>query len=263
MSAKKKAAVKPPSSADTQPPSVRPWMVSGEVSNPLAASARVKPQAADLLLVCLQDPFDAVGDSSIIAHSAVATADGNSAHLWKLEAVMEMNPPRFFAGWATRGSFTLDLSVTAAASAAAGSWGGTVRTTSGSGNCRVIVMRDSNNKVRFSLASGARHAAEKSMPLPDDRRFLNADIAFELNGTAGLSAGAVAVISNRSWSHLIAGSTAATKGLAFDGKWRHNLEAADGDSSVPGRWAFAVMTREAYDAHCLNHGLTPCIPGDS
>lgn len=203
-----------------------------------------------------------MGDSSTIVRATVPTADGNAVHLWQLEAVMEMNTPRFFQGWATRASFTLDLSVHAAVSPAAGTWGGTARTTSGSGNCRVIVMRDSNNKVRFSLASGSRHATEKSMPLPDERRFFNADIAFELNGSSGLSAGAVAVVSKNQWSHLLTGSSAATLGLAFDGKWRKNLDATDGDASVIGAWAFAVMTREAYEALCVNHAWAPYILGD-
>jgi len=223
----------------------------------------VIPPAEDLLLVCLQDPFDAVGDSSAIVRSTVPTAAGNAAHAWMLEAVMELNPPRFFAGWATRGSFTLDLSVHAAASPAAGTWGGEVRTTSGSGNCRVMVMRDATNKVRCSLASGARHAAEQAMPSPDTGRFLNADIAFELNGAGGLSAGAVAVISSCNWSRLIAGSTAATQGLAFDGKWRQKLAAGDGDATAQGGWAFVVLTQGDYEALCLNHGWLPYILGDA
>lgn len=170
---------------------------------------------------------------------------------------MEMNPPRCFEGWATRGSFTLDLSVSATALPAAGTWGGTVSTLSGSGNCRVIVMRDADDKVHFSLASGACHASEKAMPMPDGHRFLNADIAFELNGKSGLSAGAVATVSNRSWSRLIAGSAVATKGLAFEGNWRRNLDEGDGDSTVAGAWAFMVMTKEAYEALCLSHGWVP------
>jgi hypothetical protein len=225
----------------------------------LETKPHATPQTPDLLLVCLQDPFDAVGDSSTIVRSTVPTADGNSAHLWQLEAVMELNTPRFFEGWATRGSFTLDLSVNASAFPATGTWGGAVHTTSGSRNCRVMVLRDSNNKVRFSLATGTRHAPEKSMPAPDPHRFLNADIAFELNGSSGLSAAAVAVISNRSWSRLIAASSAATKGLAFDGKWRQKLDAADGASTVLGAWAFAVMTPQAYEALCLNHRRAPYI----
>ena len=223
----------------------------------------VIPPAEDLLLVCLQDPFDAVGDSSAIVRSRVPTVDGNADHAWMLEAVLELNPPRFFAGWATRGSFTLDLSVHASASPAAGTWGGTVTTTSGSGNCRVMVMRDSTNKVRCSLASGARHAAEQAMPSPDTGRFLNADIAFELNGTSGLSAGAVAVISNRNWSHLIAGSSATTQGLAFDGKWRQKLDDGDGDAAALGAWAFVVLSVDDYEALCLDHGWMPYILGDA
>jgi hypothetical protein len=262
MSTKKPAAGKRASSSDTKTPTVRPWTVAGTAATPPPAASRTAAPAPDLLLVCLQDPFDAVGDSSTIVHSTVPTADGNATHLWQLEAVMELNTPRFFEGWATRASFTLDLSVHAAVSPAAGTWGGTVRTTSGSGNCRVMVMRDSNNKVRFSLASGSRHATEKSMPLPDERRFLNADIAFELNGSSGLNAGAVAVVSQHNWSRLIAGSSTATQGLAFDGKWRKNLEATDGDASVIGAWAFAVMTQDAYAALCVNHGWAPYILGE-
>lgn len=262
MSAKKPPAVKPASPAAATTSTVRPVMVSGKSATKPATAGRADSPPADLLLVCLQDPFDAVGDSSTIVRSSVPTADGNTAHSWQLEAVLEMNPPRCFEGWATRGSFTLDLSVHATASPATGTWGGTVLTLSGSGNCRVIVMRDSNNKVRFSLATGTRHAAEMSMPMPDDARFLNADIAFELNGTSGLSAGAVAVISSRNWSRLIAGSTVAARGLAFDGKWRQNLDASDGDAIAAGAWAFLVMTPEAYRALCANHGWTPYIAGD-
>lgn len=217
------------------------------------------PAAPDLLLVCLQDPFDGVGDSSSIVHSAVPAADGILTHQWMLESVLEINPPRFFASWATRESFVLNLSVSATALPVEGTWGGTVSTLSGSGNCRVLVMRDATNKVQFSLDSNARHAPEKPMPIPDNLRFLNADIAFEANGKSGLSAGAVAVISGISWSHLIAGSSAATQGLAFDDKWRHNLSEGDGDSMVAGTWAFAVMTLEAYQDICSNNGWVPNI----
>jgi len=217
------------------------------------------PAAPDLLLVCLQDPFKGVGDSSSIVHSAVPAADGNLAHQWMLESVLEMNPPRFFASWATRDSFVLDLSVSATALPVEGTWGGTVSTLSGSGNCRVRVMRDASNKVQFSLDTDARHAPEISMPRPDDQRFLNADIAFQANGKSGLSAGAVAVISSISWSHLIAGSSAATQGLAFDSKWNHNLSNGDGDSQAPGSWAFAVMTLDAYQDLCAKSGWVPYI----
>ena len=217
------------------------------------------PAAADLLLVCLQDPFDAVGDSTSIVHATVPAADGIAAHQWRLEAVMEMNPPRFFASWATRGSFTLDLSATATAAPAAGTWGGTATTLSGSGVCRVMVMRDESNKIVMSLESDACHAPEASMPAPDDARFLNTDVAFEANGKAGLSAGVVAVVSGKNWSRLIAGSSAVTKGMAFEGNWRRNLAEGDGDSSVAGTWAFAVMTPDAYQELCLSHGWAPII----
>jgi len=224
-----------------------------------SAPPRTLPAPPDLLLVCLQDPFDAVGDSSSIVRTTVPAGDAVSTHQWQLETVMETNPPRFFESWATRGTFILDLAVTATARPAEGTWGGAVSTFSGSGNCRVVVMRDADNKLLFSLDSDARHAPETAMPAPDDARFLNADIAFEGNGKTGLSAGAVAVISDRNWSRLIAGSSAATKGMAFDGAWRRNLAAGDGDSSVPGTWAFAVMTLDAYQELCLNHGWEPNI----
>ena len=215
--------------------------------------------APDLLLVCLQDPFSGVGDSTNIVHTTVPATDGSLTHQWMLESVLELNPPRFFQSWATRGSFTLDLSVSATALPVTGTWGGTVTTLSGAGNCRVIVMRDADQKVQFSLQSNACHAPEKAMPPPAEQRFLNADIAFETNGKSGLSAGAVAVISNSSWSHLIAGSSVPTLGLAFDGKWRHNLSQADGDSTVPGTWTFAVMTPEAYQALCTTAGWAPYV----
>jgi len=236
------------------PSAARPALATRPATEPLDSPS-------PLLLVCLQDPFEAVGDSSIIVHSQVPTADDDSAHLWQLEAVLEMNAPRVFAGWATRDYFTLDLSVNAAASPAAGAWGGSVRTTSGCGNCRIMVMPDSNNKVRFSLATATHHATEKSMPLPEQFRFLNADIAFELNGPSGLSAGAVAVISNINWARLIAGSSVATTGLAFDSKWRQKLSPTDGESSALGAWSFAVMTQPAYSTLCANHGWAPYIIG--
>ena len=88
---------------------------------PAAAPGLVPPPPdADELLVCLQDPFDAVGDSSTIVRAMVPAADHDAAHLWQLEAVLEMNAPRVFAGWATRGGFTLDLSVHATAAPACG-----------------------------------------------------------------------------------------------------------------------------------------------
>ena len=255
MSAKKTTPVKQVSKTAATASKVSPRAHSGTAVAPGAA-------APDLLLVCVRDPFDAVGDSSTIVRAAVGTADGTAAHQWQLETVMEMNPPRFFASWATRGCFTLDLRVNAAVFPSTGTWGGTVRTTSGSGNCRVSVLRDASNKVRCSPASAACHAVEKAMPAPEERRFLNADIAIETNGPANLNAGAVAVISNINWPELIAGSTAATTGLAFDGKWRHNLDAADGDTTVSAEWAFAVMTREVYEALCLDHGWVPHITDD-
>ena len=213
----------------------------------------------DLLLVCVQDPFDGVGDSSNLVHSLVPASNNDTAPPWKLEVVMEMNTPRVFESWATRSCFTLDLSVSAAALPAAGAWGGCVSTLTGDGNCRVLVMRDGDDKVSFSLVNGACHAEEKSMPVPDTQRFLNADIAFELNGKSALSVGAVAAISNNSWSHLIAGSAVATKGMAFDSKWRQNLDAGDGDSTVTGAWAFAVMSADAYQTLCDNRGWLPYI----
>lgn len=215
------------------------------------------PPAPEMLLVCVQDPFDGTGDSSSLIQTLVPAANKDVTHLWKLEVVMEMNTPRFFEGWATRGCFTLDLSVSATTLPAAGAWGGSVSTHSGDGNCRVLVMRDGDDKVVFSLVNGACHAEEKSMPVPDAERFLNADVAFELNGKTALSAGAVAVLSNNSWSHLIAGSDVVTQGMAFDGKWRRNLDAGDGESTVTGAWAFAVMTADAYQTLCNNRGWMP------
>ncbi len=235
-------------------PSVKPdFAMSPTPGSPAAAAG------PDMLLVCLQDPFDAVGDSSTLVRAVVPAGDGNPAHQWTLEAVLELNPPRCFEGWATRGSFTLDLSVSASALPAAGTWGGSVSTLSGSGICRVSVLRDADNKLFFSLACDARHAPEKAMPAPDAERFLNADIAFEANGKNGLSAGAVAAISNKSWSRLIAGSAAATVGLAFDGGWRRNLAAGDGDAHAPATWAFAMMTAEAYETLCVSRGWVPYI----
>ncbi len=268
MSAKKTPAAKPAAIPATKPaaiPATKPAAkpATKPAAKPATKSA-VKSAAAalaadDWLLVCLQDPFEAVGDSSSIGVAMVASADGNSSQLWRLEAVMALNPPRFFQSWATRGVFTLNLSVHAVASPAKGTWGDTVRSTSGSGNCRVTVSRDTGNKLRFSLAKGARRAAEKPMPRPETQRFLNADVAFELNGGSGVSAGAVAVISGRRWSRLIIGTDVTTDGLAFDGKWRRNLDDADGDASVAGSWSFAVMTRPDYETLCHKQRWVPYI----
>jgi hypothetical protein len=240
-------------------PTVKQASATGTPTPTPPARAVATAAAADLLLVCLQDPFDGVGDSTTLVRTTVPAADGNLSHQWMLEAVMEMHPPRFFEGWATRGTCSLDLSVSATALPATGTWGGTVSTLTGSGVCRVIVLRDADNKVHFSLDCDARHAPELPMPAPDSQRFLNADIAFEVNGKCGISAGAVGVISNKPWARLLAGSSAATSGLAFDGGWRRNLAEGDGDSMVPGTWAFAVMTLDAYQALCLNHGWVPYI----
>jgi hypothetical protein len=225
----------------------------------LAPVPRAPALPAEQLLVCLQHPFEGVGDSSTIVRVTVPTGDGNSTQLWQLEVVMEMNAPRVFAGWATRSVFTLDLSVHATVSPASGTWGGTIRTSSGTGVCRIIVMPESTNKVRFSFATGTHHAPEKPLPSPDTHRFLNADIAFELNDSSSLTAAAVAVVSNKNWSHLIAGSSVATQGLAFDGKWRQKLDPFDGDATVLGAWAFAVMTPQAYAELCTHYGWAPYV----
>lgn len=263
MSLKKSNEVAPVISTDKTTSPTAPWAVSGKPLKLLATATRAEaPAAEDLLLVCVQDPFDAVGDSSTIVHSKVPAADGNLAHQWKLECVMSMNPPRCFKSWATRSSFTLDFSVHASVSPDGGTWGGRIETTSGSGKCRVIAIRGSNNKVRFSLVAGTQHAPELSMPSPDQQRYLNADIAFELNGTSGLNVGAVGVISNKHWSHLIAASNVPNVGMAFDGKWRQKLEDDDGDSSCTGVWAFEIMTREDYEDFCQDREWTPYILAD-
>ena len=228
-------------------------------------NAKNKPAAnqespADLLLVCVKDPFEAVGDSSNIVQVIMPTSDGSSAHLWVLEVVLEMNPPRTFRGWATRGGFILDLSVNATVFPAhSGTWGGTASSTSGIGNCHIAVSRGSNNQVRFSSASGTRHATERSMPAPEDQRFLNADIAFQTASPNQLTAGATAVISNNEWERLTAGSGAAESGLFFDNKWRHNLDPADGYASMPGKWTFAVMTMGDYEKFCAERGWLPYV----
>lgn len=223
----------------------------------LAAAA----PAQELLLVCIQDPFETAGSFSRISNVTVPSADGSSSHQWRLESVFEMNVPapsqRFFEGWATAGSFTIDVKMSA--SAVPGAWSSTQRTATVAGSCRLLVMKDGDNKVKFSLSSGAVHAPEKTMPQPDQKRFLNGDLGFELNGTSAVSVAATAVISKKSWSNLIAGSTVSTKGLAFDGKWRANLEAGDGDSIAAGSWSFSVMTREAYQAFCDQQGFPGII----
>jgi hypothetical protein len=234
---------------------IAPWVVAGSTPPQAAAnpSANV-PSKDEMLLVCLQDPFAGIGTSTAkIVDVHVPASDHDSTHQWRLRAVLEMHSPCFFESWATRGSFTLDLTVQASVAEAAGQWGGSANTLTGTGSCRVMIMRDGDNKVRMSLVSEALHATEKPMPRPDTKRFLNADVAFDANGASGLTAGAVAVISNKSWSLLIAGSAVTTNGLAFDGKWRDNLEEGDGDATAKGAWAFAVMSRADYEALCRNH----------
>jgi len=210
---------------------------------------------ADLLLVCIQHPFQSQHVFSLIANVLVPCADGNPQHLWQLQTVLEMNPPRFFEGWATAGSFTLDLKVNASLAASDGAWGGIERTGTAAGTCRMVVMRDAKNEVSFSLASVAVQAAEVRLTWPDEHRHLNADVSFALNGSAGLTAAAVAVVSQRPWARLVAGSNAPTKGLAFDAKWRSNLDDGDDAVAAAGAWAFAVMTPDAYAAFCRQRGL--------
>ncbi len=272
---KKKAASKPvPESTSPLPAGVTAiaggdagliasWMVAGSPTKTSRKKSGSKVAPADeMLLVCLQDPFEGIGGSwSRIVDSSVPASDHVPQHLWKLEVALEIYRPRFFESWATRGSFTLDLLVNAKAYESEGTWGGKIETTSGSGNCRVMIMRDATNKVRFSLLSGCRHATEKSMPRPDSHRFLNADLGFAANGPGGLTAGATAVISTNNWSRLIAGSTAATEGLAFDGKWRSNLAQGDGDAVAQGSWAFAVMSRADYSSLCRNQGWAEHVDG--
>lgn len=216
--------------------------------------------APEWLLVCLADPYEAVGDSSKIARVTVPMADGGSFHLWELEVVLEMHPPRTFQGWATRRGFTLDLSVQATVlPATSGTWGGTVDTLSGIGNCRVTVARDADQRIRFSRAAGCHHATERAMPAPEERRFLNADIAFESHAAGSVTAGAAAAISNKNWFFLTAGTNAPDAGMAFDDKWRRHLDPADGSALVSGSWEFAVLTKDEYEAWCEAHARVPYI----
>jgi hypothetical protein len=257
LAAKRKLAVPPgTTSAGASSNPIAPWAMSvSPLTRPEANLALALATAQEPLLVCLQDPFDGIGTSwSKIVDSDIPASDNNPLHQWRLRSVMELNPPRVFESWATRGSFTLDLTVRGSVTESAGQWGGNVDTFTSTGTCRVIVMRDADNKVRMSLVAGVRHADEKRLPSPDANRFLNADVGFEANGSSGITAGAVAVISTKNWSRLIAGSAVVTKGLAFDGKWRSNLEEGDGDSTAQGTWAFAVLTRADYSALCRNNG---------
>lgn len=224
---------------------------------PRASSPAAAAASESLLVVCIQDPFGATGCSSRLAQAGVQAADGNPRHQWRLTAVLEVNPPRFFAGWATTGGFTLDVS--AAGSVAAGAWGGAEHTVTAAGACRVLILPEGSGKVRFALASGAARAPEKGLPRPDTGRFLNADVGFELNGAAGITAAACAVVSGKPWSQLVAGSNAPTKGLAFDGRWRSKLGERDGDALATAAWAFAVMSRDAYRAFCARQRLAERI----
>ena len=216
--------------------------------------------AADLLLVCLDDPFEAVGDSSLIVRVTVPLANGSAGPLWVLETALEMNPPRTFRGWASRSGFTVDLKVNATVFPAdSGTWGGTADTTSGTGNCRVGIRPGPNNKVLFSAESGSSHATERPLPEPEERRFLNADMAFAADRDGNLTAGAAAVISNLAWDALTDGTEAAQTGLYFDHPWRHHLGITDGYAAVPAKWKFAVMTADDYSKLCDTRGWLPYI----
>lgn len=230
-----------------------PWTVAG--ASPMVvreASQATRSLGDDLLLVCLGDPFDGPGDHTHTAVEPVPAADGHPDHFWELEATLEANPPRFFRGWATRAAFTLDLKVSALAKS--GPWGGTCRTGTATGQCRLLIMRDGDKKVRFSVDQATRRAGQATMPRPETARFLNADVAVEKNGNSALSVAATAVISEEPWSLLVAGSNAPAVGLAFDGRWRRNLGDGDGASLAQGSFSFAVMTGQDHQALCAQMG---------
>ncbi len=253
MSAKVKKKTKPPKKA-TRKRAVRPAPPLALPGEPVTRSLPLYRELDEDLLVCLQDPFPTPGSFSLIRNSEVAAVGGQPGRFWRLEATLEMNPPRVLAGWATRGTFTIDLKVNALATEAAGSWGGTVRGTSAGRSCRVIVLRTGDKKLRFSLPGGCQQAGEKRLPRPDPDRHLNADVAFATRGKEGLAVAATAVVSNRPWARLITGSSADTEGLGFDNKWRKNLEEKDGSTTAQGSFAFAVMSHSAYTALCAANG---------
>ena len=259
--AAKKRQAKPAVPADTSlPPGMTraasdrtaSWTTVGSSIPPPQAKPSARPaKSEDLLLVCLQDPFDGIGSSAKIVEAYIPASDHDSNHQWRLRSVMEMHPPRFFESWATRGSFTLDLTVQGSASEAAGRWGGEAGTRTGAGTCRVMVMRDADHKIRVSLVSGTRHAAEVRMPRPDTQLIPECRRRIRIERKKRTTAGAVAVISNKGWSRLIAGSAVTTKGLAFDGKWRSNLEKGDGDATAQGNMGLR--------SH-VPHGLCGSLP---
>jgi hypothetical protein len=90
--------------------------------------------AEDMLLVCLQDPFEGIAaGSSKIFQTKIQVPDNNTDHQWRLQTTLEMNPLRFFESWATRGSITLDLRVVSTVSEDAGQWGGNTQTNTSPG----------------------------------------------------------------------------------------------------------------------------------
>lgn len=237
-------------------------------------SPAAKAKARDeLLLVCLQDPFTQ-GTWILHRDDIVPCDDGNSAHLWQLRAGFELIAPRMIEGQFSRVPVAMNLKGFASAGPANNAhWAPTARLeTSTVPPLKLIVRVNNSGKVEISLASGAKHPEGKPLPFAGDQRAFNTDVAFATNGPSGFTAAATAVISTLPWPQLIAGSAAATKGLAFDTGWMRNLRKGsettdkkgktttivpDGATIAQDSWAFAAMTRAEYETWCVAENRPP------
>lgn len=217
---------------------------SKEVQEALAVTPAV-PLEEMPVLVCVQDPHPAPGILTLVEDSDVPAASGIPTQQWRLHAVLEQNPPRFFEGWATTGTFTLDVRVNASVKEKSGNWGGHTTISSGAKPCRLTISIGEDKQVKFSATEGVQHATGKHMPV--EARYLIGDIAFTTKEDGIVEVAATSVICTEKWSHLIAHTAAATKGLAFDTRWGAHLKANDGFTVAAGVWTFAVMTRGEYE----------------
>jgi hypothetical protein len=237
-------------------------------------SSPAKAKTGDeLLLVCLQDPFTQ-GTWILHRDDVVPCDDGNSAHTWQLRAGFELLAPRMLEGQFSRVPVAMNLKGFASAGPANNAhWAPSVRLeTSTVPPLKLIVRVNNSGKIEFSLASGAKHPEGKPLPFAGDRRDFNMDVAFATNGPSGFTAAATAVISTLPWAQLIAGSAAATKGLAFDTSWMRNLRKGsettdkkgktttvvpDGATIAQDSWAFAAMTPSEYESWCASENRPP------
>jgi hypothetical protein len=271
----KTSAKKKPISTKTSPAAKALPQTKSPVplGKPAIATSGKSKSSADLLLVCLQDPFTQ-GTWILHRDDIVPCDDGNSAHLWQLRAGFELLAPRMLEGQFSRVPVAMNLKGLASAGPSNNAnWAPTVRLeTSTAPPLKLIVRVNNSGKVEFSLASGAKHPEGKPLPFAGDRRAFNTDVAFATNGPSGFTAAATAVISTLPWAQLIAGSAAATKGLAFDTGWMRNLRKGsettdkkgktttivpDGATIAQDSWAFAAMTRAEYETWCASENRPP------